>query len=60
MIIKFVNIMHASTIHLSKVLAMCIDLALETYIQPPLHEDSDVHEKRQFAPKEGSLELEKD
>ena len=52
--------MHASTIHLSKVLAMCIDLALGIYIQPPLHEDSDVREKRQFALKEGNLELEKD
>ena len=38
---------------------MCFDLALGIYIQPPLHEDSDVREKRQFALKEGNLELEK-
>ena len=39
---------------------MCFDLALGTYIHLLLHEDSDVREKRQFALKEGSLELEKD
>ena len=52
--------MHASKILLSKVLAMCFDLASGIYIQPPLHEDSDVREKRQFALKEDNLELEKD
>ena len=52
--------MYASTIFLSKVLEMCFDLALGIYIQPPLHGDSDVREKRQFALKEDSLELEKD
>ena len=39
---------------------MCCDLALRIYIQPPLHEDSDAREKRQFALKEDNLKLEKD
>ena len=52
--------MHASTIPLSKVLVMCCDLALGIYIQPTLHEDLDVREKRQFALKEDNLEFEKD